>query len=61
MEVCPLSRGVILPDSATPIRPITGRLSLSPSSFTRTPIGSPCGSLSQSGRSTGLPRFTTPT
>jgi hypothetical protein len=61
MEVCPLSRGVILPGSATPIRPITGRLSLSPSSFTRTPIGSPYGSLSQSGRSTGLPRFTTPT
>jgi hypothetical protein len=33
-------------DVATPIRPITERHSLSPSSFTRCPIGSPCGSLS---------------
>jgi hypothetical protein len=33
-------------DVATPIRPITGRLSLAPSSFTRCPIGSPCGLLS---------------
>ena len=34
---------------ATPIRPITGRLSLVPSSFTRSPIGSPCGALSLAG------------
>ena len=33
-------------DVATPIRPITGRHSLSPSSFTCCPIGWPCGSLS---------------
>ena len=30
-------------DLATPIRPITGRPSLPPPSFTRRPIGSPCG------------------
>ena len=30
-------------DVATPIRPITGRPSLPPPSFTRRPIGSPCG------------------
>jgi hypothetical protein len=59
-EVCPLSRWG---DVATPIRPITGRHSLSPSSFTRCPIGSPCGSLSPrppwftgQGETTGLPR-----
>src|SRR3954454_9408063 len=34
---------------ATPIRPITDRPSLAPSSFTRNPIGSPCGSLSLAG------------
>ena len=34
---------------ATPIQPITGRPSLAPSSFTRNPIGSPCGSLSPRG------------
>ncbi len=34
---------------STPIRPITGRHSLPPSSFTRSPIGSPCGSLSLAG------------
>ena len=39
-EVCPLSRGVMC---STPIRPITGRPSLPPSSFTRRPVGSPCG------------------
>ena len=39
-EVSSLSRGVM---SSTPIRPITGRPSLPPSSFTRRPIGSPCG------------------
>jgi len=36
-------------DVATPIHPITGRLSLFPSSCTRSPIGSPCGSLSLAG------------
>ena len=70
-EVCPLSRGVMLhpvtltsqPEGSTPILPITERLSLSPPSPTRRPIGSPCGSLSllrqaqdARGRSTGLPR-----
>jgi len=30
-------------DLATPIRPITGRPSLPPPSFTRRPVGSPCG------------------
>ena len=30
-------------DVAAPIRPVTGRPSLPPSSFTRRPIGSPCG------------------
>ena len=30
-------------DVSTPIRPVTGRPSLPPSSFTRRPIGSPCG------------------
>ena len=59
-EVCPLSRGVMLPYGSTPIPPITGRLSLPPPSHTRSPIGSPCGSLSRAdasaGRPTGLPR-----
>jgi hypothetical protein len=36
-------------DVATPIRPITDRPSLAPSSFTRSPVGSPCGSLSLAG------------
>ena len=34
---------------ATPIQPITGWRSLAPSSCTRSPIGSPCGSLSLAG------------
>ena len=34
---------------STPIRPITGRHSLPPSSFTRSPIDSPCGSSSLAG------------
>ncbi len=42
----PLSRGVMLLDGATPILTITVRLSLFPTSPTRTPIGSPYGSLS---------------
>jgi len=58
-EVCPLSRQG---DVATPIRPITGRHSLPPSSFTCCPVGAPCGLLSLdpigygTGRTTGLPR-----
>ena len=36
-------------DVATPIRPITGRHSLAPPSFTRSPFGLPCGSLSLTG------------
>jgi hypothetical protein len=42
-EVGPLSRGVISPRGSTPIRPVTGRPSLPPPSFTRRPIGSPRG------------------
>jgi hypothetical protein len=53
MEVCPLSRGMILPSGATPIRLITRRLSLFPSSSARTPIGSPHGSLSHLGEIRG--------
>jgi len=45
-EVSPLARGVISPHGSTPIRPITGRPSLAPSSFTRCPVrssyDSPC-------------------
>jgi hypothetical protein len=58
-EVSPFARGVMLPVGATPIRPITGRPSLAPSSFTRCPMRSPCGSPScevQHRRTTGLPR-----
>ena len=47
-EVSPLSRGVISPEGSTPIRPITGRPSLLPSSSTRRPIGDPLAA--------GLPR-----
>src|SRR5690242_14901833 len=36
-------------DVATPLRPITDRPSLAPSSFTRSPISSPCGLLSLAG------------
>src|SRR5262245_13464686 len=42
-EVSPLSRGVISPGGSTPIRSITERHSLPPSSSTRRPIGAPCG------------------
>jgi hypothetical protein len=45
-EVCPLSRGMMLPCGATPSRTITARPSLPPSSFTRCPVGLPCGSRS---------------
>src|SRR3954466_12333468 len=48
-EVCPLSGGVMSPSGSTPIRPITGRHSLAPSSFTRRLMGSPRGSLSLGG------------
>jgi hypothetical protein len=40
-------------NGATPIRPITRRPSLAPPSFTRSPIGSPYGSLSRADQ--GLP------
>src|SRR5215813_3091706 len=42
-EVGPLSRGVISLEGSTPVRPITGRHSLLPSSPTRHPVGPPCG------------------
>jgi hypothetical protein len=48
---------------STPIRTIAARHWLSPSSFTRCPVSSPCGLLSLTplaygaGRTTGLPRF----
>jgi hypothetical protein len=45
-EVGPLSWGVMSPGGSTPVRPATGRPSLPPRSFTRRPIGSPCGALS---------------
>jgi hypothetical protein len=48
-EVSPLSWGVMSRGGPTPIRPATGRPSLPPRSFTRRPIGSPCGSLSLAG------------
>src|SRR5947209_14787460 len=49
MEVCPLSWGVMSPPSSTPIRSITGRPSLAPSSCTRCPLGVPYGPLSPRG------------
>ena len=48
-EVCPVSRGVMSRRRSTPIRPITGRRSLAPPSFTRSPIGSSYDSLSLAG------------
>jgi hypothetical protein len=56
-EVCPLSGGVMSPCSSTPIQPVLGWHSLSPSSFTRRPMGFSCELLSLAGRATGLPRF----
>ena len=47
VEVCPLARGMILSEDSTPIRSVTEWPSLFPLSHTRSPIGSPCGSLSQ--------------
>src|SRR6516225_4202734 len=38
---------MMLPGGSTPIRPITGRHWLSPSSFTRRRIGVPCDALSR--------------
>lgn len=46
MEVSPLSREVMLSEDSTPILSITERHSLCPSSYTRSYMGSPCGSLS---------------
>ncbi len=43
MEVCPLSRGMMSPDGSTPIRTITARRSLAPSSSTRNFVGLPYG------------------
>jgi hypothetical protein len=44
-------------DIATPIRPITGRPSLAPSSSTRNPLGWPCDQPTPTmGEATGLPR-----
>ncbi len=55
-EVGPLSGGVMSPFGSTPIRPVNGRHSLPPPSFTRRPMGVSCESLSPEGRTTGLPR-----
>jgi hypothetical protein len=49
-EVCPLSREVMLPGGATPVRPVTGRHSLAPSSSTCNPASGSCESPSLSGR-----------
>jgi hypothetical protein len=46
MEVSPLARGMMSASASTPIRFITKRPLLFPSSSTRTPIGSPYGLLS---------------
>ena len=55
MDVCPLSRRVTFKPVSDPLRPKvmpfgTDRPSLFPSSCARTPMGSPCGSLSPTGR-----------
>ena len=56
-EVGPLSGGVMSPGGSTPIRPITGRRSLAPSSFTRRPVGCLLRvAVPLVGRTTGLPR-----
>ena len=49
MEVYSLSREMMLPEGSTSIRSTTERRSLTPSSDTRSPIGSPYGSLSHRG------------
>jgi hypothetical protein len=55
-EVGSLSGGVMSPGGSTPVRPVNGRHSLSPPSFTRRPVGSSRESPSLVGRTTGLPR-----
>jgi hypothetical protein len=55
-EVCSLSGGMMLPDGAIPIGPITEPPSLSPASSTRRRTTRPCGSASTSlWATTGLP------
>ena len=56
-EVSPLSRGVISLEGSTPIRPITGRRSLSPSSSTRRPIGDHLAAGLPRGEDDGLTTF----
>jgi hypothetical protein len=56
-EVGPLSGGVMSPRGSTPIRPITGRPWLAPSSCTRRLIGSSRESLSLCGGDDGLTTF----
>ena len=55
-EVSPLSRGGMSSEGSTPIRPITGRHSLPPSSSPRCLIGVPLQSAFPAGRTTGLLR-----
>ena len=57
MEVCPLSREVILRVCSTPIPSSTEEPSLFPRSCTHTSIGFPCGSLSQYWERYGLAMF----
>src|SRR4051794_40852028 len=45
----PAFAGSDLAIGSTPVRPMTGRRPLPPPSFTRRPIGSPCGPLSLAG------------
>ena len=45
-EGSPLSRRIMLPHGSIPLHLIPRRPSLAPSSFTRSPIGLPCGALS---------------
>jgi len=49
-EVSAFAGGVMSLGRSTPIRSITERPSLVPSSFTRSPVGEPCGSLSHPAR-----------
>jgi hypothetical protein len=56
-EVSPLSRRVISPEGSTPIRPITGRHSLPPSSFTRRPVGNRLAAGLPRGEGDGLTTF----
>jgi len=49
MKVSSLSRGVLVPLGSTPLRLLTRRLPLPPSSLTRSALGFPCGSLAQVG------------